>query len=582
MPTHSWSPPPAGKVESLKSVGKVAGGGCMILFSLPFAIPGLALLFGGWLTCWNIHQARNWEQASATIETVPESADDLSTLEYRYRWDGQWYSKTGHNSTVLSFDDNETSVWERARDAKEFGEQMAVWVNPRNPDQSTLERPRASLSPLFLGIFALSHGGVGLALMTGATIGIRQSRRQIRLEKRWPGEPWKWRTDWERGVAKVAKHPWHWLFAYIALVLASFGGWMSYLVLTEPESDTISKVVSLVIIAVSLVAIWLTRRSFVNHRLATGYVLKLPPQGLSTGESYQLDLENSAASAYRMQHALRTWTIRCEETIGSGKSSQTQNNWEGEAIVSAESARSRTISFTLPPGLPMSGSWSNTGLGVRWTLKGDGGGQSSVGPFLLPVFHGRDAEPGESGKLAIAAGFDETPLDRSAWANAFQSEKIDVRPGSGSGGSYAFPPRRHKLPANVSLILGWIFTGIGLGIQLVPFLPARLFGGLFFIAGIAILRSGFWQNYGEHALEATPGQLRLSKTLFGKTRTMAWSADQIASIEVKDAASYNEIPFFVLSLKPVAGRPVSITPLFSSRPAAQAFRDTLIEDLQLV
>jgi hypothetical protein len=52
---------------------------------------------------------------------------------------------------------------------------------------------------LFLGLFALTFGGVGFGGMAAALAGRRKLREQAALEARHPESPWLWRSDWASG-----------------------------------------------------------------------------------------------------------------------------------------------------------------------------------------------------------------------------------------------------------------------------------------------------------------------------------------------------------------------------------------------
>ncbi|HEU5303725.1 MAG TPA: hypothetical protein VFU40_03690 [Gemmatimonadales bacterium] len=52
---------------------------------------------------------------------------------------------------------------------------------------------------LFLGLFALTFGGVGIGGIVAGLAGSRKLKEQAALEARYPGQPWLWRRDWASG-----------------------------------------------------------------------------------------------------------------------------------------------------------------------------------------------------------------------------------------------------------------------------------------------------------------------------------------------------------------------------------------------
>ncbi len=380
--------------QSIGNTAALAGSGCMVLFALPFAIPGVCCLGLGWWLCWQMQETRSWTQVDAIVERVPEKLEDLDEMEYRYRWEGRWISGRGGVDGIFSDADARRRILKKARAAKQSGGQIPVWVNPRDPGQSRVLAAKTSLAPLFMGIFALSHGGVGLGMLTGSILAIREQRRYAKFRKKWPNQPWKWRADWERGVVTISNGPWRWLAAYFALVVVSLGGWVGYLIFTDAETSAWERICAGSVMAAGVGVLWLCRRLFRKHRISRDFTLHLPPRGLSQGHSYQLDLENDAGSAFRLQNPLRTWSLSCKERIGRGKASQTNEVWSGDVQVSADTGRRRTLSLEIPAGKPSSTGGNLFGVGVRWELNGTGVRGDKLGPFVLPVF---DESAGEGG-----------------------------------------------------------------------------------------------------------------------------------------------------------------------------------------
>ena len=549
----------------------------MFLFAIPFAVAGLFCLVSAWVMCWEAQRVRMWEQLSAKVDTVPEEKQgDWENLKYRYRWEGRWVTATGGVAKNFTDTEEQNAFWKTVQEAKEYEETLPVWVNPKRPEESFLLPPRPSFAPLAIGLFAITHGGVGLGLMTGSILSLIAGRFRAKAQKLYPDEPWKWRRDWGRGVAKVAKAPWHWFFGYLAMVVLSIGGWIGFLLFTDSAATIGSRIIALVLIGVGSFVGWISLRKFKFHQRSQQFTLKLPPNSLITGAVNRLTLEDSAASAYRMREATRTWTLDCIGGTPTGEDSAEAALWSGEVDVKAESGRTRELNITIPAGAPLTSNWSSSGEGVRWELMGKGMDRSKLGPFLLPVF--RESEVPQEAVETFPQEADDEPLNPEDWDAAFRAEQIEIE--AGASPRFSFGPRRHTMPATTSLIIGIAFTAVGGGIMLVPELMVKLFGSIFGIVGLFTLRSGLWQNFGSYAVEADPQGLRLTKTLFGRTRQTTWAADEIEDIVAADAASYNNVAFFVVHLCPKAGKKKTITPLFADWSTADAFAKVLRESLR--
>tara|TARA_R110002096_G_scaffold199271_18_gene383148 strand:- start:2863 stop:4599 length:1737 start_codon:yes stop_codon:yes gene_type:complete len=563
----------------LNRKGSSIGGGCLFLFAIPFAAAGIFCLFAAWAVCWKAQEVRLWELLDATIETVPEKKQGhWDELTYRYRWEGRWITATNGVDGDFMNPKAEIDFWKRVSEAKEYEETIPVWVNPKRPDKSYVLPPRASFAPLMVGIFAISHGGIGLGLMTASFLTIRAERHRAKAERQWPEQPWKWRKDWVRGVAKVSRPPWHWLIGYFTLVVLSLGSWMGFLLFTEPNATLGNRVLALIMISAGLLFAWFCARQFKQYRRNQEFTLKLPLDGLVAGETTQLLLEDSAASAYRLHEATRTWTLKCVGETSDGENSSTASLWQGEVDVKAESGRSRELTVTIPAGAPLTSCWSHSGKGIRWELVGKGSNRSKLGPFLLPVFRSNEASQEAVETFQPANDDSDQPLQPDAWNAAFQAEQIDFDPGA-SPAHFVFGPRRHSMPATTSMIIGVAFTAFGFGFQFIPNFIPRIFGGIFGLVGLFMLKSAFWQNFGTFTLDVDDQGLRLSKTLFGKTRETTWAPDQIDDIVAANAAAYNDVQFYVIHLVPKVGKKVTLTPLIATWSTADAFSQTLLQSL---
>ena len=76
---------------------------------------------------------------------------------------------------------------------------------------------------LFLGLFAITFGGVGLGGIAAALAGRRKLKEQAALEARHPDSPWLWRSDWASGRMVDSGR----VTMFTAWVLAAFWNFIS-------------------------------------------------------------------------------------------------------------------------------------------------------------------------------------------------------------------------------------------------------------------------------------------------------------------------------------------------------------------
>jgi hypothetical protein len=553
----------------------------MVPFGLVFAAAGLGCWFGGLGMCAWTQRMRSWEPGSARIVSVAPSD---GTVSYEYRRDGQVFAGT------FRPDEDDPPRF------REPGREVPVRIHPGDPSRSHVGEVRATPMSLWLGVFALTHGSVGLGLMAGGIAAFRSERRRAGLRRRWPGEPWKWRPDWEQGHAAV-ESPWgasRWLWAYAALAWNSLAWWTTWLLLGESGGSGRELVAGFGAMGAGLVPAWMAWRGFRAEGESRAWVVRFPARGLALGEDAVLAFVDGARSrsaavprAGQEAGAVHAWRLRCVQRAvrGQGEDSvaRTRELWAGEVAERTVSAAETELTVRLPSGAGVGGTtaWGSGEDGVRWELaavpSGKRGGERI---FLLPVFRGADGLGGE----AVLSG--PTPPwpdeaaeipEAEARAAAYAAEKIGIERGPRSL-RCSFPRRRHAMPATTSLILGTAFGGVGV-VALWPFLPlpwpVRGFLGIFGAAGAVLLRAALRQNATDTVVDAEPGRLRVTERCLGWTFAREWTGDEILGWEVGSAGSYNNVPFEVVRVMDASGRKHTVTPLFASRSAARALAGDL-------
>ncbi|MFY3386521.1 DUF3592 domain-containing protein [Paracidovorax sp. MALMAid1276] len=167
-PAESGARPPAPEREKLPGALWL-----LALGALPFAAAGIGILL--WMVlpaAYDGVRMRGWQAMPAVIESATLHSHRSSkggttrsvSVQYRYTVNGVTF--VGQRAAVHTRPDNIGSFQERLgqrlESAAQSGEPVPVWVNPRNPAESVVDR---SLRPelLALGLLlATLSGGLGL------------------------------------------------------------------------------------------------------------------------------------------------------------------------------------------------------------------------------------------------------------------------------------------------------------------------------------------------------------------------------------------------------------------------------------
>ncbi|UUX95428.1 DUF3592 domain-containing protein [Aquabacterium sp. J223] len=118
----------------------------------------------------------HWERRSGTHQTVRGFAIRTPTHElvarYDYTFDGSRH--TGEQVSLRPVRDNFSNGWRnrvaQRLAAAERGATLTVWVDPRRPDRSVIERRLPLASAVFAAVFLLFPCGVASALVLGALL----------------------------------------------------------------------------------------------------------------------------------------------------------------------------------------------------------------------------------------------------------------------------------------------------------------------------------------------------------------------------------------------------------------------------
>ncbi len=182
--------------------------GCLAVFALPFLAVGLGV--GGYaaFTAVRAFRARDWPRVPATLldarlVTTPgsDTATRRVTARYTYTYLGRSHSgdRVGFHGGADNLGSYHERLFRRLDAARRAGEPVPCYVDPADPSRAVLDPGLRVELLLFMGVFAAVFGGAGAGLLAAGLRGSRRERETARRERDHPGEPWRWRADWDAG-----------------------------------------------------------------------------------------------------------------------------------------------------------------------------------------------------------------------------------------------------------------------------------------------------------------------------------------------------------------------------------------------
>ena len=184
------------------------GGGCLVLFGLPFAAVGVVMGFFALSSLRQWYEMRSWEEVPATIlearlETSSGSDSTTHRVVARYEYSFRGETFEAERVGIHGGSDNVGSFHERAAgellDHQRRGEPFRCFVDPQRPERAVLYRELRLGLMIFYGVFVLVFGGAGFGMMALAVWGKKRLRAEEDLKASVPDEPWRWRPEWAEG-----------------------------------------------------------------------------------------------------------------------------------------------------------------------------------------------------------------------------------------------------------------------------------------------------------------------------------------------------------------------------------------------
>lgn len=423
-------------------------------------------LYVSQLTEW--WRAREWVEVPCQIESAEikrgYKESPRAVASYRYRYKGRDYPGN-RISLGDGSDDVHSGLFAHHRGGDR---QFHCFVNPAKPSEAVIYR---AVPPVVAGVAIMMVNGPVFFISMVALGFFAPVKKVALLRNRFPGQPWKWRTEWaESTIPEHGASVWPAFHAYslwsglvfLPLIAAmitdgSFGSPMSLLSLFP-----------FAVQGLCCVFMWFFSLKRIRHRMAVGETrLELSPWPVNPGGLLQghLLLGRPLPACGVME-----FDLVCEKSIARKSSSRatTEKIWchrESVAMdrVSRDIAGYRLpVRFTLPGDAPESSREKDAELEFKWQLEFAVPGTAIRSKFEIPVYHAA------AGTAAAAMPREPVPLMMvAALADlggllASSSIQATFNP-AGHPQSIICPPRR-----NIDRI--WILVFLNLILMVPPLL----------------------------------------------------------------------------------------------------------------
>lgn len=330
------------------------------LFALGFAIPfggvGALATYGLGSVISDSRRAEEWVLVQATVEDAQlkssrgsKGGTSYQTAgAYSYTFGGKKFVGTQLGFDALGGSDNvgdwQTSMAAFLEEARKTGKSIPVYVNPDNPAEAVVDRDVRWSLALFMGMFALIFGGVGIGAL--AAIGFI-----------WRGKSATAPATRGRQAAAPAKSSDAWKGAGFLWLFAFFWNAISFpiAILALPEIIQNEEWVGLLVLLFPLIGIlvlWGAISTTIGLLRRGKATIALQPELPQAGSAF-----NGAVSfprGVKPGEAFKTRLV-CNRTVETSDARNTSTAWSKEVLVKAAPGAEGTrvaFRFEIPADVP--------------------------------------------------------------------------------------------------------------------------------------------------------------------------------------------------------------------------------------
>lgn len=543
------------------------GGGCLILFGLPFLGAGVlvgSIAFGSMADWWEI--SSGWVEVPATIlqaDLETHTGDDSTTYSvkalYEYEFQGKFYENdrvalTGGADNIGSFHHD---AYRELDEHRRSGEPFMCWVDPDDPGRSILyPDPRWGLL-LFMGGFSLVFSGAGLGVMIAGLFGWRKGAVQEKQEKRHPSQPWLWKEEWKDSRIKGSSRRQFWFMAFFAGVWNLISWPIALLIIpSELEQENLAVLIALLFPLVGLLLAYAAVHMYLKWRKFGDTVLEMSSMPGVIGGYLSGRLLTGVKSVPPDGFRL---SLNCvhQRVTGSGDNRKTRETvlWQETAHVPPERVEPGMKGCMIPvrfaiPYDAQGTDESNRNDKVIWKLKASAEmpGIDYSTDVEVPVFKTSDSNP----DFKFEESFEMEPESVDEVVKSLSDYGIEVEE-TLQGRRYRFKPKRVKgLFLGMALVF-LVWTGI---VAAIAWAGAPLFFVAVFALFDVLLVVGFFSLWlGENVVITSPSGLSFSGGMLGLSRSLTdvFPVD-IEKLDISPGLTVNDRVYYRIQLVTCDGK----------------------------
>jgi hypothetical protein len=559
------------------------GGGCLMLFALPFA--GFGLFMAGMVVrdFWTWSAAQSWAPTPARLlkaEARENSDSDGGTTyravaEYRYEFGDKTYESD--RVAVHAGSDNIGSYQrDRARELvqlKNAGKPITCYVNPDNPSEAILFRDLRPGMLAFKSLFALVFGGVGFGLLYGGVWATGDAKRTAALAQQYPDKPWKWKETWRTGRIRSNGGAAAWAVGLFAALWNAIS-WpviIGIILQGQLEFGPILLVLLFPIIGILLAwwAIYLIARR-VKWGVSEFEMATLP--GVLGGPLAGM-IHAPANIAAQDGFTIR---LACIETVrersGGETNSREVTRWDHEKTIVRDLSRGdRTlipVQFIIPYGLPSSGEDD-----IKWKLTAEAktDGVDYHAEFEVPVFETPASSKNPPSDVESAADLYAAPPEFATIASRLGAVLEEDFP---DRRTLYFPMARNRGLA-IGLSLATIICLIIAAATAISPAPVLIPIGVGFVGVLLLLFAGH-AVLERSRLEFGRRGVAYQRSIIRAGQRVQFEPQAIKEIEVdRSGTEVNGVPYWKVVLRTHEGAEHTLATEIKARPIADRLADEI-------
>ena len=550
------------------------------MFAFPFACVGIGAFCYACYSIYRWEKACSWPTVQATVlsaELETHSDSDGTTYKavatYEYEFDGRRFTSDrvslgGGSDNIGSF---QKSLARRLKKHKANGEPIDCFVDPSNPQDSLLDRTLRSEMFAFMNIFATIFGSVGLGIIAGSRLVLKQSKSEAKLRAKHPEEPWKWRQDWLDGSVFPSR-TFHRVFALVAVWwnIAALPSWCIgiYQLLFGDVWALIALIFPAIGIILGLILfrnLLAARRGPVSFEMSKHGVVGGPFSGVL-----------HVPFASKVPQGVKAELV-CVRRISRGEDSQETIMNHQEAIFAKDLAEHDNTMAVLPIVFSVPFNAPPTDMGEQetadtWYLRVRSGSPKISEEFEVPVFKTDESRPDFKLDESVAESYQLEGSNEEAREDILESIGVKVAENSIGFQEVTFPMFRSPMGSAILIAFTLGFWAVAVFLLIQSMLVFFGFVVLFaLLISYVTLDSVFYSSVVTQELHG----LRVQGGIFGIGAAKSVPREKITNLELINSGQVNEHRIYTIELHTEDGQKLSLAKNIVGKTNAKVVRERI-------